>query len=262
MKKIIILTSSELRHKFLGYYFCNQKKIKLLYVVHEKAKELTENVNFKKSKLFKQHIKQRKNSEIKFFKKYKRKYKSIYINRGDVNHDRLIDKILKDNPDYIITFGCSILKTNFLKNFKNKTINIHLGLSPYYRGSGTNFFPFVFKELQFLGSTIMKISKKIDAGEIISQVRPKIYKSDKIHDIGNRVILITTKTLKKIILANKIMSHKKQFKSKFKSRYFKRKDFTKEVLKIALNNIKLGVISNYLKNEKKLTAKYPIVKAY
>jgi phosphoribosylglycinamide formyltransferase 1 len=260
LKKIIILTSHELRHKFFGYYLNTQRGIKLLYVVHEKMNKLSENKKFQNSNIFKKHINHRKISEKKYFSKYKNKYNSMFVKKGAVNEAAFIEKIRSDNPDYIVTFGCSILKENFIKNFKNKTINIHLGLSPYYRGSGTNFFPFVNEELQFLGSTIMKISKKIDGGDIISQVRPKIYSSDKIHDIGNRIILKTAKVIKKIILSKKIVSHKKRANKK--SRYFKREDFTVEVLKKAINNLKLGAVDSYLKNENQLKKKYPIIIKY
>ena len=70
----------------------------------------------------------------------------------------------------------------------------------------------------------MKISKKIDDGNIITQIRPKIYNSDKIHDIGNRIILNTAKTLAKIILCKKKFRFRKK-KFIYKSRYFKRKRF-------------------------------------
>ena len=39
-------------------------------------------------------------------------------------------------------------------------INVHLGLSPYYKGSATNFWPFVNNELQFLGVTFMVTDKE------------------------------------------------------------------------------------------------------
>ena len=44
-------------------------------------------------------------------------------------------------------------KGKILKEFRSKIINAHLGLSPYYRGSGTNIFPFVNKEIEYVGVT-------------------------------------------------------------------------------------------------------------
>lgn len=260
MKRVILITSHELRHKFLCHYLNSQKNIDLLYAVHEKIEKLSDNKNLKIFSIFKKHINDRKISEIKYFKKYKKKYHRFYLKKGYVNQDKFIKKIKSDNPDYIITFGCSILKDNFIKNFGNITFNIHLGLSPYYRGSGTNFFPFVYKELHFIGSTIMKISKKIDDGYIVTQVRPEIKKNDKIHDIGNKVILKTAKALKKIILSKKIRYYRKRINKNCK--YFRRKDFTISNLKKAYYNLNSGMIKDYLKNRNKLIKKFPIIEKY
>jgi hypothetical protein len=47
------------------------------------------------------------------------------------------------SPDLIISYGCSIIKRPLIEYFDKKFINIHLGLSPYYKEGGTNFWPFV-----------------------------------------------------------------------------------------------------------------------
>ena len=260
MKKVIIITSRELRHKFLCHFLSSKKNINLLYGIHENNIILSSNKKLSKYKIFRKHLKLRNKSEKNIFGRYAKKYNKIYVKKNDVNKPSFIDKIKQDSPDYIITFGCSILKNNFLEKLKDKTINIHLGLSPYYKGSGTNFFPFVNNELQFLGSTLMKISNKIDDGKIITQLRPKIYSSDLIHDIGNRIILNTAKTLAKIILSKKILISKK--KLIYKSKYFKRKDFTVKVLKKAYYNLDNGMIKKYLKIEKKMQKQFPIIKRY
>ena len=260
MKKVIIITSRELRHKFLCHFLSSKKNINLLYGIHENNILLSSNKKLRKYKIFRKHLKLRSISEKNYFGSYTKKYNKICVKKDMINKPSFINKIKRDDPDYIITFGCSILKSNYLDKLKDKTINIHLGLSPYYKGSGTNFFPFVNNELQFLGSTLMKISKKIDDGKIITQIRPKIYNSDKIHDIGNRIIFNTAKTLAKIILCKKIQISKKKFK--YKSRYFKRKDFTLEALKKAYYNVESGIIRNYLKNAKKMQKKFPIIERY
>ena len=260
MKRVIIITGHETRHKFLCHYLSSQKNIHLLYGIHEEIVKLSENKKLNKYRIFKKHVSQRLKSEKKYFSKFSKKYNSIYVQKGIVNEVSLIKKIEKDRPDFIITFGCSILKENFIKKFKNKTINIHLGLSPYYTGSGTNFFPFVNNELQFLGSTIMKISRKIDQGEIITQIRPKITYSDKIHDIGNKIILQTAKILVKIIMSKKIFYFKR--KIKYNTKYFKRKDFTIDALKKAYGNLDSDIIKKYLKNENRIKKDFPIIKKY
>ena len=42
----------------------------------------------------------------------------------------------------------------------NKILNLHLGISPYYKGSGTNYFPLVNNEPQYVGATFMFLDKR------------------------------------------------------------------------------------------------------
>ena len=76
---------------------------------------------------------------------------------------------------------------------------MHLGLSPYYKGSATNFWPIVNSEFHFLGASFMFIDNGIDTGPLIHQFRPKLFKKDNIHTIGCRIIK------KSIIEFNKIL---------------------------------------------------------
>ena len=76
-----------------------------------------------------------------------------------------------------------------LKKYKKKFLNIHLGLSPYYKGSATNFWPFVNNELQFVGVSFLGIDDGIDTGPIIHQIRPDFKIGDSIHDVGNKLII-------------------------------------------------------------------------
>ena len=97
-------------------------------------------------------------------------------------------------------FGCSVIGEKYIKKFDNKILNIHLGLSPFYRGQATNFWAFVNNELQFIGATFHKIDADIDTGPIIHQIRGRIYKNDNIHLIGNRLIKDLKLDLIKIVL--------------------------------------------------------------
>jgi methionyl-tRNA formyltransferase len=74
-------------------------------------------------------------------------------------------------------------------------------LSPYYRGSGTNFFPFVNNEPEYVGATFMYIDEGIDTGEIIHQIRPTIFLGDTIHHVGNRLIKEMAIVCEKLIIS-------------------------------------------------------------
>ena len=124
-----------------------------------------------------------------YFKDYSKinlkKGKIISIKANTLNKNDKILKILKNlKPDIILCFGCSVLGSKYLKVFSNKILNIHLGLSPFYRGQATNYWAFVNNEIQFIGATFHKIDRGIDTGPIIHQIRPKVYLKDNVHTIG------------------------------------------------------------------------------
>ena len=92
-------------------------------------------------------------------------------------------------PDVVLVFGTGLLKRPLLDRFPGRVLNIHLGLSPYYRGAGTNFWPLVNGEPEYCGATIHFLDDGVDTGPIIAHVRPEIRAGDGPHDIGNKTIV-------------------------------------------------------------------------
>ena len=105
---------------------------------------------------------------------------SSYIPKGEINGDKVVKEIEKLNPDLIICYGASLINSSLLKSFKNRFINVHLGISPYYKGSGTNIFPIINNEFDMLGATFMHIDEGIDTGKVIHQFRSEIFIGDSI----------------------------------------------------------------------------------
>jgi phosphoribosylglycinamide formyltransferase-1 len=266
-KRVIIITADELRHNYFIQKVSTFKNIKLLYSLCEK-KNTREGYNIikknKKNNILVKHFLDREKSEKKFFHNFikkKIKHKKILINKSEFNNNKkIISKIKKSNPDIIISYGCSIIKGQLLKLYQKKIINIHLGLSPYYRGSGTNFWPFVTKKLQLIGATFMIIDSGIDTGPILFQLRARIYARDKIHDVGNRLIMDMTEKTEEIINNFPYIKPEKNYKTSIRT--FKKKDFSENELILAKNNIKKNLIEKYLKNKTKIDKLFPIKDYY
>ena len=109
--------------------------------------------------------------------------------RSALNDDPLIfQKLLEFDAEIIVFYGCSIIKQKILEKFNVPLINVHLGLSPYYRGAGTNFWPFFNKEPEFCGVTYHQLIEKVDAGRIYLQRRSSIENSKNIHEHGFNLI--------------------------------------------------------------------------
>ena len=87
---------------------------------------------------------------------------------GDLNHCSmdLLSDFLKS--DLYITFGSSYIKGD-LADFlvKQKAINIHAGVSPYYRGADCNFWALYDDNPHLVGTTVHLLSKGLDSGPIL-----------------------------------------------------------------------------------------------
>lgn len=103
-----------------------------------------------------------------------------------------IEFVKKMKPDLAVIFGTGMIREPLKSALPKETINLHLGLSPRYRGAATLFWPFYFLEPNFAGTTFHYIEHSPDAGDIIHQVRPVLEKGDKIHDVACKAVVQST----------------------------------------------------------------------
>ena len=128
---------------------------------------------------------------------------------------------------------------------KNK-INLHLGLSPWYKGAATLFWPFYFMSPQFAGITFHQITKKADQGEIIHQSVPNLEYGDTIHDVGIKCIF---KAKQDVI---KLINHYKKTNSflgkyqKSDGRIWRVKDFHPSHLRLVYDLFDDDLVDQYL----------------
>ena len=75
--------------------------------------------------------------------------------------------------DVFIVFGSSYIKGE-LADFlvQHRALNIHMGTSPYYRGSSTNFWAMYDGRPQYVGATIHYLSAGLDSGPMLFHALP------------------------------------------------------------------------------------------
>lgn len=266
MKNIVILTGNELRHRYFRQFLSNSADIRVVKSycegLEQSLKALIE-TDDKTNSLRQQHLDLREQYEREFFLGYcqnsKDKSNPVYIKKGDINLENYVNEIKELNPDIIIAYGCSIINSDLLDIFKNRFINVHLGLSPYYRGSGTNYFPFVNNEPIFCGVTFMYIDKGIDTGKIIHQIRADVQLGDNIHTIGNRLIQKMVLETERLITNFDFLQEKILEFPSMPRYFYKNSDFTEETLKDLYDNFSNGIIENHLLNKDKLYLEYPLI---
>lgn len=259
--KVVLITGNELRHRYVAATCA--KKFDLAYVYLEQKANIHEKFELSQDEaaLMAKHFQLRTESEQKYFGSYSntKSYKHRFIETGESNSPAVVDEIKKLSPDYIILFGSSLIKESLLSHFENRVINIHLGLSPYYRGSGTNFWPLVHNKPECVGATIHLATSQVDAGNILQQVRPQVSNGDSIHDMGNMTIIAAMEVLPAVIglyQQHGIEPVKQNLETGF---VCKRKDLTPEAIRLMYRNFDNGIIASYLRDREKRNNNYPIV---
>jgi folate-dependent phosphoribosylglycinamide formyltransferase PurN len=82
----------------------------------------------------------------------------------------------EDQPDVIVVYGTLIIRPNIFNKARIITLNMHTGLSPWYRGDSTLFWPVYYDEPDKLGVTVHQLVESIDGGAI-ADTAPVIYEA-------------------------------------------------------------------------------------
>lgn len=257
--KVILFRADQTRHKALAHLL-NSKGYLVAQVIEQQSENLSPN-----SSLVTEHFKAREQFEKDFFSDATShnfvNVPFITISSNLINSKDTIKFISHIDFDIAITFGVSILNSETINALNDKILGIHLGLSPYYRGSGTNFFPFVNNELEAVGYTLMHLDKGTDTGQIVHQGRAPIVLGDSIHTIGNRNIRLLFVDIIKLIESKFDFSISKSQILRDSNRYYRKKDFSEQSLITALENLNNGLVERYLSDASNMNSRYPIFRS-
>lgn len=171
----------------------------------------------------------------------------LNIKCGDINSPELREFLKSIKPDIIAVLGSSVIKPEMISLPAAAMINIHSGLSPYYRGTWSHGWPLVNREPEYIGVTVHHVNAGIDTGDIIYQTRPLLEKNDDLNSIFLKVIAEGIELMVKAIseLSNKgsLVSH---HQPRDIGRLYQVKDFNAGVARTCLKNLEDGIISEYL----------------
>ena len=244
---ITIFTNNKPRHFGLVNKLSKKNQC---YVISEYKKENFNSKKKKKKNLKDKYFLKVNNSEKKIFKNdisFKKYKKLISINYGDLS--KLNKSFFKEclKSDLFIVFGSSYIK-GWLARFliKKKTLNLHMGISPYYRGSACNFWALYDKNPQFVGATIHYLSEGLDDGDILFHVLPsKKYLNT--FDFTMSAVNSAQKILVREINNKKIFKINSQKQNNTKEiRYSKNKDFNSRIIS-NFNKQKINLNISYKK---------------
>ncbi len=128
-------------------------------------------------------------------------------------------------------------------------VNLHFGLTPYYRSSDTLLWPLYLQNPGHIGITLHQIDRRADHGPIYHQQKTVFEKSDSMHDIFCKTIIQAVEPTLKLIdsLMNNIPLD--PYVSPSDGKFFLNGEFTPNHLKIIYQLIDEGMLDKYLEGK-------------
>jgi hypothetical protein len=247
--KITLFTSNKNRHNYL---------INLLSTIADELFVIQEcdtifpgvtSSHYQASPIMKRYFENVDNAQSKLFgnsyvNNLKKNIKILPILSGDLNKCSidLLSDFLKS--DAYVVFGSSYIKGE-LADFlvEQRAINIHAGVSPYYRGTDCNFWALYDDNPHLVGTSIHLLSKGLDSGPMLYHAMSNIKTSP--FDYTMSAIKSAFHSVVKRIKDNSIFKINPIVQDKSKEiRYSRKNEFNEEIAKeyfkkeVNLNNKK------------------------
>lgn len=156
--------------------------------------------------------------------------RTLAVKMGDLmglNEDVLEPLV---NADVVVVFGSSYIKSPLVEHFiRAKAVNIHMGISPYYRGSSCNFWALYDGRADLVGATVHMLSKGLDSGEIIFHALPEPAATDP-WEFTMGAVKAAIEGLAERIASNDLLAHSPVAQDRsLLIRYSRNAEFTDEV---------------------------------
>ncbi len=232
--KITLFTSNKNRHNYLINLLSEVSKE--LFVVQECGTILSVPNNYKPSSIMKKYFENVINSQSQLFgnsyvNNKNKNIKILPMILGDLNQCpiNLLSDFLKS--DIYVVFGSSYIKGELVDFLvKQKAINIHAGVSPYYRGSACNFWALYDDNPHLVGTTIHLLSKGLDSGPMLYHAMSNLKTNP--FEYTMSTVKSAFHSIAERIKDGSIFTIKPLVQEKIKEvRYSKQSDFSEEVVK-------------------------------
>lgn len=197
--------------------------------------------------LWHQHFQERDEAEYRYFGNQSYPDTNILeVLPENLESDKAVMFVKAYDPDIVLIFGCGMIRGELAKVLPEMTINLHLGLSPRYRGAATLFWPFYFLEPQWAGCTFHKIVHEPDAGDILHQCRPVLRRGDGIHDVACKAVVHAAGEMRRLLYNYPQWKFRKQTST---GKNFLASDFKPQHLYMIYDKYDNDIVDHYLDGE-------------
>jgi folate-dependent phosphoribosylglycinamide formyltransferase PurN len=180
------------------------------------------------------------------------------VGAGEASAPRVLAWVEARRPDVLVLYGTSIIRPPLLDRYAGRIVNLHLGLSPYYRGAGTNFWPLVHREPECVGVTLHLAVARVDAGPILAQARPEVRPDDRAHEVGTRTLVAALELLPEVLARHLAGRLRPAAQDLGRGRVYRSRDFTAAALRQMWRHLATGMIPEYLADAERRRQRFPI----
>ena len=192
--KAILMCGSHMRHMYIAEKLYKEDRLAAL-VIEEREEFVPtpdDNLCQRDKENFILHFAKRDEAEKKFFGKVnieeiKKNVPTYNVTKDTLNNSETIDFLKKYDSNFLLTYGVHKVTADII-NCIAHSFNIHGGLSPWYRGNTTLFWPFYFLKPNWAGMTIHRLSAKLDGGDILHHSVPTLEYGDTMHEVACKAV--------------------------------------------------------------------------
>lgn len=200
------------------------------------------------ARLFRLHFERRSFAEQRFFESSSNfpDVPTMRVTRDELNGDGVRGWLKHRSPDLLLSYGVHLLSPEILGLAKRAAWNIHGGLSPWYRGVATHFWPSYLLQPQYTGMTVHETIASVDAGAIIHQSAAQLIEGDGLHDLACRAVRSLTVDIARLIErfhSNEPIERKPQ---KTSGRIWRSSDWRPDHLRLVYQCFDDAIIDRYL----------------
>jgi len=117
---------------------------------------------------------------------------------GSVNDDAVVRRVRELERAVVLDHGTSLVGEPVLSQAE-MTLNVHWGLSPYYRGVRCTEWALIMWDPANIGVTVHELSPDIDGGAIAGQKRATVSHEDTVHSINMQLTYLGTEIVVEVL---------------------------------------------------------------
>jgi folate-dependent phosphoribosylglycinamide formyltransferase PurN len=264
---IVFMTGNHPRHSYVARCMARSNLLSGLIIERREAliPEPPGGLKQHTKDLFIRHFAARASTEERFFSRSElpEGVETLVVDQSELNAAPVWEFLDRHRPDLLMSYGVHKLTEETLGRAPGRRWNLHGGLSPWYRGGITLFWPSYLLEPQMTGMTVHTLTQAIDGGQILHHAVADLVRGDGIHDLACRAVLAIGRDLPELVTAGVRGTFHPPVPQKTTGRIWRGADWRPEHLHLIYDTFGNRIVDAYLdgaflQHDPKLVRAFPL----